>query len=164
MLILSVVRRTRLKREIAWRMRWFREKPLLPWQNIRTWKWIPFHLQRMDALVFSFFLSILRRLSATLNNSLYVRADIAHRLTDKYLRWRWRDERSQLICKPMCSDLVRVTRWGGPVYWTSASASLFSRQSSGEDQWHIQCSRKVFRALDFFHILLLYCLILKWMK
>jgi hypothetical protein len=33
-----------------------------------------------------------------------------------------------------------------------------------ESPTHVQCIRKVFRSLDFFHILLNYSLILKWIE
>lgn len=45
----------------------------------------PISPARMDAFFFSLSLSPSRQ-SATLNNSLTVRADLAHRLTDKYLK------------------------------------------------------------------------------
>lgn len=44
-----------------------------------------------------------------------------------------RDERSRPIYKPRRSILARVTRRGGPVYCTRASATLLSLQTSRED-------------------------------
>lgn len=76
---------------------------------MNTWKWIPFHRRGVDALsppLLSLSLSS-RCLSATLNNSLTVRADLAHQLTDKYLKRkavRW--EQSALFTSQANPPLV----------------------------------------------------------
>lgn len=75
---------------------------------MNTWKWIPFHQRGMDAFFLPLPLSLSpSRLSATLNNSLTVRADLAHRLTDKYLKRkavRW--EQSALFTSQANTPLV----------------------------------------------------------
>lgn len=119
--------------EVAWQMRLFRAEveeeggETRPWQNMNTWKWIPFQQRGKRPFFFPLFLRLSpKRLSATLNNSLTVRADLAHQLADKYLKRkaaRW--EQSALFTSQASTPLV----CDGGGSWGA------SREGCGEGWW-----------------------------
>ena len=84
--------------------------------------------------------------------------------------WFWRmyyfNNIQVLIHMQVNSNIAHIFLWAAESMWQSGYYTIhdLSRRAS---QWlhiYIQCIRKVFTALHFFHILLCYSLIPKWIK